>query len=556
MLFLEHHLWQLMLLMLAIMLFSGMPVAVVLTGLGLGFGVIGAGFDLVHWQDFGLIYYRVFGSLFDLDDIFWSAVPLLLFMGLVMHHSGLAGEMLNCLQKLFRRIPAGLAIASLFLGALLAPAAGMVGASVVTLSLITLPTMLQRAYRPALASGVVAASGTLGVAFPPGVMLVFVAQAMGVHVTYIFLAMLGPSLLLMFLYGGYCILAALRNPSIAPSATDTGPEVTLGMFMRGLLFPAALIAAMILAVTVGYLPIAEAAAVGATCMLMLSILTGRFNQGMLRRSVLKTALISGMIFFIFIGATIFNLTFRLIGGLDAIAGLLIHLRLGSWGILAVILFTLFCLGFFIDWIELVMVSFVIFRPALDSLDFSGLIGSPILAYSWITVLITMTLQISFLTPPFGYALFSLEGSAPPSIRMQDIYRGVAPFVILSLLAIGCVAEFPSLATWLPARVLSLDVPRKVNVHEAKRDEPGWPDQTRASRPTLRVCMEAEVTDAAIWETIAADNPILSARNRFIIPDLARQAAQVQQQYKKQVAENIAASKTGSPINEVNQHFLK
>ncbi len=455
-----------MLLTLAIMLFSGLPVAVVLTGIGLGFGAIGCAFDLVRWQDFGIIYYRIFGSLFNSEDIFWSAVPLLLFMGIVLHYSGIADEMQMCIERLLRRIPAGLAIGTLFIGTILAPAAGMIGASVVTLSLICLPKMVERGYLPAFSSGVVAAAGTLGVAFPPGVMLVFVADAMGVYAQFIFLAMLGPSILLLILFGGYCILRALWHPDLAPSLAKNDSIATPLMFLRSFFLPIALVVVMVLSVTIGYFPISESAAVGATGVLLLSVFTGKCSRVMLRQAVMKTASITAMVFFIYIGASIFNLIFRLVGGFDAVAGFLAHLPFSSWGILGVILLTLFILGFFVDWIELVMVSFALFRPALEDLDFSAIIQNPILRYSWITVLITMTLQISFLTPPFGYALFFLKGSAPPSLRMQDIYRGVAPFVVLSILAIGCVAAFPSIATWLPGKMLSLNVQRKVNVHEA------------------------------------------------------------------------------------------
>ncbi len=171
----QQHLWQLMLLTLAIMLFSGLPVAVVLTGVGLGFGAIGCAFDVVRLQNFGVIYYRIFGSLFNNEDIFWSAVPLLLFMRIVLHYRRIADETQECLQRLLRRTPAGLAVGTLLIGTILAPAAGMIGASVVTLSLISLPEMIEGDYQPAFSSGVVAAAGTLGVAFPPGVMLVSIA---------------------------------------------------------------------------------------------------------------------------------------------------------------------------------------------------------------------------------------------------------------------------------------------------------------------------------------------------------------------------------------------
>jgi len=457
---LQQHLWMFMLLTLALGLFSGLPVALVQTGVGFGFGLIGCALHLVRLQEFQAIYYRIFGTLFDTEDVFWSAVPLLLFMGMVLHESGIASEMQTCLQRILRRFPGGLALSALVMGALLAPAAGMIGASVVTLSLIALPEMMDRGYRPAFASGAVAAAGTLGVALPPGVMLVFVADAMGIYTPYIFLGMVGPGLLLMILYGAWCMVAGSRESTTAPAMAGS-EGLSIWKMIRGVFLPAALIGLMLLSVTVGNLPIAEAAAVGGGGSLLLSLFSGRLQVAVLRRVVVKTALITAMVFFIFMGASVFNLMFRLIGGVDAVGGFLAHLRLGSWATLGAILAILFLLGFFVDWIELVMVSFAIFRPALDSVDFSASIPAPVLAYTWVTVLITMTLQVSFMTPPFGYALFFLKGSAPQRVRMKDVYRGIVPFVVLTLLAIGCVARFPEIATWLPGRALSQDVVRKV-----------------------------------------------------------------------------------------------
>jgi len=216
---------------------------------------------------------------------------------------------------------------------------------------------------------------------------------------------------------------------------------------------------------VGWVPMACAAAIGAGGVLLLCLVCGRASAAILNRVVTGTANITAMVFFIFMGASVFNLVFRLLGGVDAVAGFLAHLSLGSWGTLGLILLVLFALGFFVDWIELVMVSFAIFRPAIDSLDFSSLIHQPVLAYSWITVLIALTLQVSFLTPPFGYALFFLKGAAPRQVRMADIYRGIVPFVLLHLLAIGCVASFPAIATWLPGEMLALKAQQKVHVNE-------------------------------------------------------------------------------------------
>ena len=191
---------------------------------------------------------------------------------------------------------------------------------------------------------------------------------------------------------------------------------------------------------------------GACGALVICVLRGTFSLRMLHQVIVQTTTLTAMVFFIYIGASAFNLIFWLIGGIAGVTGFLESLQLGSWGTLALILSVLFVMGFILDWIELVVVSFVIFRPAIDSLDFTGYIDSPVMALSWITVLIAITLQTSFLTPPFGYALFFLRGSAPKNVRMQDIYKGIVPYVVMLLIAIACVAAFPKVATWLPEQV--------------------------------------------------------------------------------------------------------
>ena len=465
--FLCDNLWWIMLVSLGMLLFSGLPVAVVLAGVGLGFGFLGWSVDLVRLSDFGMIYYRIYGTLKDSGDAMWSGVPLLLFMGLMLQHCGVAQEMLRSLQYLLRRVPASLAVAVILIGVILAPAAGMVGASVITLALIALPLLLDQGYEPAFASGSVAAAGALGVALPPGVMLFFLSESMGVFSPYVFLAMVGPSILLILFYCAYCSAVGCFRPALAPKPLhrqgNDGEPSMLAIF-RSLALPIGLAVAILLFVTVGWVPMGESAAMGACGALLISLLRGSLSLRMLHQVIVQTALLTAMVFFIYMGASAFNLIFWLIGGIAGVTGFLEFFQLGSYGTLGLILLILFLLGFILDWIELVVVSFVMFRPALDSLDFSGYVDPPLFALAWITVLIAMTLQSSFLTPPFGYALFFLKGSAPKKIRMQDIYRGIVPFVVMQLLAIMIVASFPKVATWLPEQVLSTEAPRKASGH--------------------------------------------------------------------------------------------
>lgn len=208
----------------------------------------------------------------------------------------------------------------------------------------------------------------------------------------------------------------------------------------------------------------ESAAMGACGALLIGLLRGSLTWRLLHQVIVQTAVLTAMVFFIYMGASAFNLVFWLLGGIEGITGFLESLKLGSYGTLGLILLVLFLLGFLLDWIELVAVSFVMFRPALDALDFSGTVGSPLLALAWVTTLIAMTLQTSFLTPPFGYALFFLKGAAPKKVRMQDIYRGIIPFVVMQLAAIVIVATFPRVATWQPKQVFSTEAPRKISGH--------------------------------------------------------------------------------------------
>jgi TRAP-type mannitol/chloroaromatic compound transport system permease large subunit len=298
-------------------------------------------------------------------------------------------------------------------------------------------------------------------------MLFFLSESMGVFSPHVFLAMVGPSILVIVFYCSYCGAMGWFRPALAPKLHHTpGAESGVSMFsiFRSLALPIGLAIAILLFVTVGWVPMGESAAMGACGALLISLLRGSLTLRMLHQVIVQTAVLTAMVFFIYMGASAFNLIFWLVGGISGVTSFLESLQLGSYGTLGLILLVLFLLGFILDWIELVVVSFVMFRPAIDSLDFSGYVDSPLLALAWITTLIAMTLQSSFLTPPFGYALFFLRGSAPKKIRMQDIYRGIVPFVVMQLMAIIIVASFPKVATWLPQQVFGTEAPRKASGH--------------------------------------------------------------------------------------------
>jgi TRAP-type mannitol/chloroaromatic compound transport system permease large subunit len=274
----------------------------------------------------------------------------------------------------------------------------------------------------------------------------------------VFLAMVGPGLLLFVLYVAYFGLVSRRHARSAPALREVSDGAAAQQplrILRGLLVPVGLIATVVASVVAGWATLSESVAIGAGGAFLLAALGGGLSWRGLHAAIVQTTVMTAMVFLIFVAASVFSLVFRLLGGVDRVAALMTGLRLGSWGTLALVLAVIFVLGCFIDWLEIVLISFVIFRPVLDGLDFSGYIDRPYLAFGWITILVALTLQSSFLTPPFGFALFFLRGSAPPGIRMADVYRGIVPFIIIQIIAIGCVAAVPQLATWLPDQLLDL-----------------------------------------------------------------------------------------------------
>jgi tripartite ATP-independent transporter DctM subunit len=448
-----------MLVTLAIALFSGLPVAVVLIAVGLAFGGLGVLAGVVRAPELGAIFFRIYGTLTESDDLAYAAVPVLIFMGAMLQSAGFAGDLLAALQRLAGRRRAALPVAVMAIGLLLAPLAGAIAASVSTLALLALPTLLERGYRPSAAGGVVAAAGTLGVIVPPSIMLFFIADSLGVQVPALFLGMLLPAALLFALYVACVLLAERSSRASLPEPPADPASAQRGAALRRLAWPAPLLAGMVAAVGLGWSSLSEAAALGAAGATLLAALDGRLSWRTFDAVVHRTVLVTSMIFFIFVGASLFALVFHLLGGGRMLAAGTRALDLGAGGTLVVIMLVVFVLGFFFDWLELVLIAFPIFKPVLDELVFAGHVGPAHVAVCWIAVLLTLNLQTSFLTPPFGYALFLLKGSAPPAVRMADLYRGVVPYLVAQIVAIALVIVFPAIATWLPDRVLDLSLRR-------------------------------------------------------------------------------------------------
>ena len=447
-----------MLATLAAALFSGLPVAIVLMAVGFSFGGAGMLIGAVRPTDFGAIYFRVYGSLADSDEILYASVPLLVFMGATLQRAGLATDLLAGVQGIVRGVPGGLAVAVVVLGAVLAPTAGVIGASVTALGLIALPFMLQQGYRPADAAGVVAAAGTLGVIVPPGIMLFFIGDAIGVQVPAIFLGMLGPLALLLACYVAFAVVALRPARNTASAGNARVPQASRCASAWRLMPPLLLIGAVLMSIVLGWTSLSESAAVGALGAASIAALQRRFSLADLDAAIRQTILTTGMVFFIFLGASVFSLVFRLLGGNDLIVGALKSLQLGGTGTLLAILLIVFALGFFFDWLEIVLVTFPILRPLLEVLDF-GTHLAPHLTLYWIAVLLALNLQTSFLTPPFGFALFLLKAVAPPSIGLAEVYRGIVPYVLIQIFVIAAVIACPAIATWLPDQLFDLSLPR-------------------------------------------------------------------------------------------------
>jgi len=448
--FLIDNLALFMVLALAVLLFSGYPVALVLIGIGLGFGLIGYALDQFPLVAFFNIPLRIYSTLG--ENLIYPAVPMLLFMGIALERSGIGRELLLCLQVLLRRVPASQAVAVTLIGIILAPSAGLVGASVATLAYLALPTMLEGGYKTSFATGSIAAAGTLGLILPPAIMLYFLADELGVFISQMFLSTIVPSSVLVALYLAYYVGAATLDPRIAPplAALPARGALQLTIYIvRSLALPVLLIALVLGSVIAGLATPTQSACVGAAGAILLMVLNRSFSLRAMHEIVLSTALMTAMVFFVVIAATVFSYVFRYFGGDTLILGLMRGLGFGDWGMLLTVLAVIFVLGFFIDWIEITLITLPIFEPVLKALDFSAYVGSPELAALWIAVLIALNLQTSFLTPPFGFALFFLKGAAPPSVKLRDIYRGIMPIVAIQLLGIALVLAMPWLATWLP-----------------------------------------------------------------------------------------------------------
>ena len=443
-----------MFLALALLLFSGYPVAFVLGGVGLFFGFIGIHYEVFSLIEFFNILSRIWGGV--CENLILVAIPMFIFMGTMLEKSGVAKDLLYALQILLRRVPGGLALSVTIMGTIMAATTGIIGASVVMMTLLALPVMLERNYDKSLSTGTIAASGTLGILIPPSIMLVIMADLLAISVGTLFVASIFPGLLLALLYFIYLFLRTRISPSLAPPLPDeVGPsssKETLKLVFKSFLPPIFLIILVLGSIFAGFATPTEAAGVGALGSILLAIFNKRLNFKILKEVTERSSLTGAMIFGIFVGATAFSYVFRSLGGDDLIHQFVNEIGFGPWGILFIMMGLVFLLGFFFDWVEITLIALPLFAPIMKTLDFAGHV-QPELVIPWIAVLLAVNLQTSFLTPPFGFALFFMKGVSPPEVKIQTIYKGIIPFVLLQLAGLALVITFPEIALWLPARIL-------------------------------------------------------------------------------------------------------
>lgn len=428
-----------MFLAMSIMILFGFPVTFTLGGVAFVFGMIGFGIDF-----FDLLPLRVWGTM---TNVTLMAVPLFVFMGVMLERSGLADKLLDTMGMVMGRLRGGLAISVVIVGAILGASTGIVGATVVTMGLLALPTMLRWGYSKELACGTISASGTLGQIIPPSIVLVLIGDIVGVSVGDLFIGAVLPGLVLVGLYLVFILIVGMLNSKSAPAIdSDKLAHISKAALARqvavSLFPPLFLMVAVLGSIFAGIASPTEAAAVGAVGATVLTAANKKFSLKILKEVMMSTMTLTCMVFIILTGAAMFGLVFRGLGGDVLIRDFLgrIGENYSYWIVLAIVMGSIFFMGFFLDFIEIIFIYVPVLAPILLDFGFDPL---------WFCVLLAVNLQTSFLTPPFGFSLFYLSSVTPSDVTTTHIYRGIIPFVILQLIGMAVIILFPKLATWLP-----------------------------------------------------------------------------------------------------------
>ena len=411
-----------------LLLLFGVPVAFAFGGVAMMFAFFTPD---VGFEVFNILPFRIYGIM---SNTTLMAVPLFIMMGLILEKSGMAEKLLMSMSALFKGLRGGLGVSVVLVGAILAASTGIVSASVVMMSVIALPLMLQAGYDKGLASGTIAASGTLGQIIPPSIILIVLGDVMSVSVGELFMGAVLPGLTLVGLYISYILIRAFIKKEDAP-AIVTDESVSLFDLLKAIIPPLLLMVAVLGSIFAGIASPTESAAFGVMGGVILSAVNRTLNFEMIKYALFETMKLSGMIFMILIGATAFSLVFNELGGTDLILDFFSHDIGNVWVFIAVSMLSIFILGFFIDFIEISFIIVPILVPVMEAFGIDPI---------WFAVLIAMNLQASFLTPPFGLSLFFLKGAAGKSVTTMDIYKGIIPFILLQLLGLGLVIMFPDL----------------------------------------------------------------------------------------------------------------
>ena len=426
--------WALVMFAVVILcLMIGFPVAFTLGAVSMVFGIVFLGIE-----EFQLLPLRIWGIMTNFTLL---AVPLFVFMGIVLEKSGIAEELLKTMGMLFGRIRGGLAVSIVVVGAMLAATTGVVGATVVTMTIIALPALMKYGYRTELATGTIAASGTLGQIIPPSIVLILLADVVGVPVGQLFAGAVVPGVMLVIGFIILILVIAFFKPSCAPAVkAEEGERVSWGAIAKSLLPPLILVIAVLGSIFFAIASPTESAAVGALGALILALLRRKLSFENLNISMRDTTRMTSMVFMILLGATAFGLVFRSMGGDYLVEEFMMDLPGEEMGFLIISMLLIFVLGFFLDFLEISFIVVPILAPIAQ------LMGIDLV---WFAILIALVLQTSFLTPPFGFSLFYLKAAAPPDVRIAQIYRGVIPFILVQIVIVATVIVYPQSATWLP-----------------------------------------------------------------------------------------------------------
>lgn len=423
-----------------VLLIVGVPVAITLATVGFAFGAMGFGTGL-----FNLLPSRIYGVVANYQ---WLAIPLFVFMGVMLEKSRLADDLLDVVGHLAGGLRGGMALGIIGVGVLMGATTGIVGATVITLGLITLPTLLKRGYDPGIACGAICASGTLGQIIPPSLILILLADILQLSVGTLFAAAVMPGMLLAALYCIYIVVLGMVKPQLVPPIPQEERDALARRdlwirFAKVVVPPVLLVFAVLGSIIGGVAAPTEAASMGAVGAIVVTAFAGRLRPGVLRDTVQSTTKITAMMMFILVCAQVFSLSFRGLHGEDLITRMFEFLPGGVAADIWFLMLLIFVLGFFLEWIEISYIAVPLFLPVFVSQGVDLV---------WLAMLICVNLQTSFLTPPFGWALFFLKGVAPPEVTTRQVYMGVIPFIGMQVLAVALVFFFPQIALWLPKAI--------------------------------------------------------------------------------------------------------